>query len=268
MDNLIFHCSQPILDKDGLMIVDKKTNKVVKKPTTHTLVFNKLNDDTIVVGWAQAHKSDSYSKKIGRQMATDRLNLLKNRLADFPDRKVHQIPTATDEHLPKHVLANNFDYYLNRAVSRFLNLSALTSVNLIFRSVSQDCPVCQVAIDADDIQDSIDDNMHNSLTSAKANAEIESIYLFSTHKNEDGALIVTVQHRKTFYDNGLDLGAQPDMTEILRQITELLTGLAVIEDTMQLIATDLREYEVIGMLRELGVSYDGNLERCFIKDEE
>ena len=58
MDNtLIFHCASPVLDADGVMILNKK-GQVIKKRTTHTLVFEKINEDTLGVGWAQAHPND------------------------------------------------------------------------------------------------------------------------------------------------------------------------------------------------------------------
>lgn len=263
---LIFHCSQPLIDADGMMILNEK-GKVLKKSLTHTLVFEKLKDDTLVLGWAQAHKCDSYSKKVGREIAQNRLTLLKNRINDFPDRKIHKLETVSDDHLPGHVLSNSFDYYLNRAVSKFLNIDDINTVYLVFRSTNQDETVCEIAVQADDIRDSIAANSANSLATVKVNSEMDSEYIFCTYK-EDDIVNIVIQNRKDFYDNGLNTELHIDgVATLIDNMTEANTSFTNVEKLTQ-VTSDVREYDTVLAVRDFGISYDVNLEREFINDED
>ena len=265
-DVLIFHCAQPKYDADGMMILDSK-GKVQKKNHTHTLVFDKLNDDTLIFGWAQAHRTDSYSKKLGREMAIDRLVLLRNRLKDFPNRKVHALESVTDQFLPKHVLDNSFDYYFNRAVTRYLDLNSINTVRCIFRSTDQDMAICEIKIDAEDIKESIEANIEVSVEAAKANSEFKSDIIFCTTYN-NGALEVVIQNNKSFYDDGFD-GTYTDETRAAAvAIVDLSEGLSADGNQSIIYAEDVKEYELILMIRALGISYDPNLESEFTNNED
>jgi len=241
-ESLIFHCSQPVIDADGIMVTNKK-GKVIKHNPTHTLVFEKLDDNSLIMGWAQAHKKDSYSKKAGRKIATDRVELLKNRLLKFPTRTVFILDTVTEQHLPKHVMNSSFDYYLNRAVKSILDIDSIEFINIYFRSVSQDEPVCSIKIDIDAIKESIAISEKVRLANIKANAETKNDVIFATFKQENGNILSHIQDRKDFYENGIN------------HISD-----AYLNIIKNIVIDGKPEWEVILDFRNKGFSYDPNLE--------
>jgi len=269
MNSIIFHCASPVLDADGVMVLDKK-GQVIKKKITHTLVFEKINEDTLAFGWAQAHAKDSYSKKKGLEVARERLRLLINRIENFPKRKVFKLPTITEIYLPSKVLDNSFDYYLNTAVTNLLELDNINSLNLMFRSTNKEEPVCEIEIAADDIRDSINANIENSIYSAKVNAEGGTgEFIFCTYP-EDGKVMVVIQSRAKYYGYGLDIKPDVDIQRLANAIVAAKNNLTFtqVENAITLVSTDRKEYDVIVALRNLGLSYDGNLESEFINDED
>jgi hypothetical protein len=138
---VIFHCTPR-----GTAI-HSKTVGMEKVPPTHTLVFERIDDNTLAMGWAVA-KGDSYSRKFGRESAIERVTHLITRVTSFPNRAITEVKEISIDVLPKKIVEGDFSFYVNRAVKIFFsNENTLTDINVIFRAYdSAEAGVCKVNV--------------------------------------------------------------------------------------------------------------------------
>ena len=232
-NEVIFHCAKPITDINGNFI---RLNKRIRKhKPTHTLVFKKYSDDTIIMGWAAAHPNDNYNKKIGRELAFKNVNTVANRLVNFSNRKISNINELRNE-LPSIIIKNEFDYYLDCAINLMYDLSNVENLNLIFRGTNSS--IYKINVEFEDI----------SLEELKIRAEetnMKSEIIFATYIEND-KLFVSVQNRKDFYDNGFNDEFN------LEQIKDINTD-------------DFTESDLIKYMSEKGYCYDPNITLEFME---
>ena len=241
-ESLIFHCSQPILDADGAMVMNKN-GKVLKTTPTHTLMFEKRDDNSIIMGWAQVHTKDSYCKKTGRKIATDRIEMINRRLDEYSNRKIHILPNVDKTFLPQHIFDSNFDYYFNRAVSKMFDINKLDNITLYFRSINQDKTVCSVEIKGSAIRSSIKFMNDLAITNAKLLAEKPGDTIFSTITQDNGNVLIHIQNRKDFYENGIN-DISDEYLNIIKHVN----------------TNKISEKSIITTLSAMGFAYDPNLE--------
>lgn len=142
---VIFHCTtRETFTFEG---VTRPVREILHEPPTHTLVFDHIGD-TLVMGWAVAHKSDSYNRKIGRESASERVSHLMTRLNSHPNRSITEVDEISIDVLPKKIVEGDFEFYVNRAVKIFFsNENTLTNVDVIFRAHdSSKAGVCKVNV--------------------------------------------------------------------------------------------------------------------------
>lgn len=263
-DALVFHCSQPIITEDGLPIYGPN-GKLMKGAPTHTLAFEKYDDNTIIIGWAKAHANDNYNKKAGRELAIERINATKNRINNFPDRPILQLTSVSDDFLPTAILQNNFNYYFTNAVSKMVDLDANDSVKIYFRTTSEHNTVCSYEVLTEDIIDAIEDENNNRITREKLIAEVNTQDFIFAIYNQNDKVYAVVQNHNEFYANGYSITAKESLKHKLIDIIEE-TGMSLVKnDEVILIDESLDTVEMIRTLCAAGLSYDFNLEAQFVK---
>jgi len=112
MEPIVFHCSKIKTDNKGNELISLKTKRFVKDTPTHTLAFEK-KDNNVYMGWSAAHKKDNFNKKHGYKIATERLNVIKNYSA-FDD---HLFITVEKDNLKTHLplkVIDNLNYYISK----------------------------------------------------------------------------------------------------------------------------------------------------------
>jgi len=139
---VIFHCTPRSTE------IFSKTVGMEKVPPTHTLVFERIDDNTLAMGWAVACKGDSYNRKFGRESASERASHLKTRMVSHPNRTVTNIDAISIDVLPKKIVSSDFEFYVNRAVKIFFsNENTLTNIDVIFRAYDRaEAGVCKVNV--------------------------------------------------------------------------------------------------------------------------
>lgn len=250
----LFHCALPILDENGNMV--KKTNGgILKEAATHTLAFSKLNDNTLVMGWAASRvEFDGYNKKTGREIALGRIDHLNTRLNDHPNRAVYELEALTPKHLPNKILTTNFDFYLNCAVKALFGEDAPEEVNLVFRSYLTEEPVCSIVINLDEIE--VEDE---ELNGEKVDSEATSLYIFASYVNDEGESIVYVQNRAD-YEEGYSDEVNDAMVNVLGPVVNN-EGFVVVDQHKPILChEELSEIDVIRALKANGLAYSGELE--------
>jgi len=141
---VIFHCSpygEHFTTKDF---------QIVRTTPTHTMVFTNIGD-TLVMGWAVTHKGDSYNRKIGRELATERASHLETRLKSHKNRQITELDEISIDVLPKKLVNKNFGYCVNRAVKiLFSNNHTFDNIDVIFRAHDgAEASVCKVNVSID-----------------------------------------------------------------------------------------------------------------------
>lgn len=140
---VIFHCTPR-----STAVHTKNVVGMEKVPPTHTLVFDRIDDNTLAMGWAVACKGDSYNRKFGRESASERVTHLVTRVKSFPNRVITEVKEISIDVLPKKIVEGDFEFYVNRAVKIFFsNENTLTNVDVIFRAYdSAEAGVCKVNV--------------------------------------------------------------------------------------------------------------------------
>ena len=98
-------------------MVKKSNGRVQKDNPTHTLAFCKFDDNTMIMGWANARGGDAYNKKDGREKATNRMDNMITRMVNFPNRKTLEVSNITSRHIPSQIIENDLEYYIAKARS-------------------------------------------------------------------------------------------------------------------------------------------------------
>jgi len=143
---VIFHCTpRETFTYEG---VTRPVSDILPETPTHTLVFERIDDNTLAMGWAVACKGDSYSRKFGRESAIERVTHLVTRVNSFPNRAITEVKEISIDVLPKKIVEGEFSFYVNRAVKIFFsNENTLTDINVIFRAYdSAEAGVCKVNV--------------------------------------------------------------------------------------------------------------------------
>jgi len=254
---LLFHCSVPKYNKDGDFII-KKNGRVAKELSTHTLMFYKHSNNSIIVGWAVKAKNDSYSKKVGRHISTNRAKEVANRLINFPTRKTVKVDRITTNHVPK-IIISNFNHYFNKAIKSFYEINNITDINLYFKTEIHDAPVCKLEISSKEIITSINIEYNDKLLDVKETNNPKSEYIFATSAIDNDVFVV-FQNRYNYYKTGFDIKTNVDLDHIINAGIETITDITAIkEDEVYFIVEDLSELQVIQTLKHSGISYDTNL---------
>lgn len=133
--DLTFHCPGFAIGEGGWP---------TKTTATHTFTFRKKGDK-LLMGWSRPHLGDVFNKKIGRELAVERLNHIENRLDNFSERKIHEIDMITPKHLPNDILTSKLGEYVNRAVEAFYGEDA-KDIEVVFKSYNQKVPYCSIGL--------------------------------------------------------------------------------------------------------------------------
>jgi len=260
---VFFHCAQPVLNSNGEFVLTPAGN-IQKKAPTHTLAFEKYGDNGIIMGWAKAHTNDSYCKRDGVLIASERIEQVQNRMENYPDRKIMVISEITESHLPSKVIDDSFDYFFEKAVAKLIDLDAHDTVNLYFKTVKTTNTVCMIELDSQNIKDSIDDTMQRKIMAEKDTDDNLSEFIFATYYDND-ELRVVVQERSAFYSTGLNVKSTEGIVDSF-DILLATAGFAVLnEDELIFTHDTYSELTVIRTMKDLGLNYDFNLESEFVK---
>ncbi len=261
-DNIIFHCSKPLIINGEYVI--SETGRIVKDKPTHTLAFEKYDEKSIIIGWAQTHSNDSYNKKTGRTLAIDRINSTKNRLEKFANRPILQLNFVNEEFLPRNIINNDFNYYFLSAINKLLDIDTIDKVTIYFRSTNTHNTVCSYDIIKDDIISAMDEEYDNRKYNEKLIAEqSNNKYIYATYKGVNKT-IFCIQDKAQFYSKGLTNELNDDIKD---DINDILNSIGFIDDIDSLIfeIDNMDECTLIKNLRICGLSYDFNLEAQFVK---
>jgi len=261
---VLFHCATPMLTENGEFII-KENGKIKKSVPTHTLAFEKFGENGIILGWAKAHPNDNYCKSYGRIAANERIEQVKNRLENFPEREITVIDIIDESLLPKAIISNGFDYFFERAVSKLIELDSVETVTLYFRTSKEFNTVCSIDVDAKDIKENIEITIAEKIAYEKETVcFLEEItnYIFATyyHNNE---LQIVIQNRNNFYSDGLNLNSTEEIVNALDEELAEAGFELIIEGELIFIHPKLSELAVIKTLKSLGLNYDLNLESEF-----
>ena len=250
--DVLFHCSKPVII-NGEFVLNKK-KQVIKEKPTHTLAFRKYDNDTVILGWAKAHsQADSYSKKVGRTIATERVTMLINRIEKYNNRKNTSIKDITSEQLPTNVL-DNLDYFMSRAIEQMFDIDSKDSINIMFRSPSNE--VYSYAVTTDKLKEIRDARINNIIEGEKNHNHTNAKYIFAiTPDNE-----VVVQTRKSYYESGFmnELGAAETSTMDLMFTEE--EGFTKIDPVKFQYNQKMTTLQLIRFMKKSGFDYDTNLE--------
>jgi hypothetical protein len=96
---------------------------------THTVRFKKYDEENLLFTFASPHlKLDSFCKKYGNKLTSDRMKELENKLND-PDMSIFTTMMDLKEYFPKKVV-RTLHYYTKKAINYYKMNT--TKVNLIF----------------------------------------------------------------------------------------------------------------------------------------
>jgi len=262
---IFFHCAQPVLNSNGEFVLTPAGN-IQKRTPTHTLAFEKHGDNGIIMGWAKAHTNDSYCKRDGVLIASERIEQVQNRMENYPKRKITEITEITEAHLPSKVIDESFEYFFEKAAAKLVDLDAHDTVKLYFKTVKTTNTVCVIELDSQNIKDSIEDTIQRKIIAEKNEDVIGNVdFIFATYVNNNNQIRIVIQERGIFYSSGLNLITTEHIVNTFNNTFTNL-GFNMINDNELIFTHDtLSELSVIRELKNLGLNYDFNLESEFIK---
>lgn len=252
---ILFHCAPVVLDENDEVVV-KANGKVAKGVPTHTLAFTKLNSDLMIMGWAVAHSElDMYCKKTGREIAEDRINLTEADIANMVE--ILEVGELSMEELPHVILSENFDFYLGKAIDILFDENEQEDgIALMFRSINDE--LTGIDINFDEIVD-------EELAGEKDDDNLDTAdFIFATFENADGEVIVHLQNKTNFSENGYSDVVDSDMADTLVPVVN--DGeFFIVDDQQPIIGHDaMTEVEVIRFLKAKGLAYSLQLEETLL----
>lgn len=247
---ITFHCAKPITDENG-DIITKPNGKMEREPYTHTLIFTLHDDNTLLMGWGSNDSVDQYSKSEGRKYATKRLDTLEHTLSQGVIAT--GIDAISSKFLPMCVAKNHLEYYIARAIT-LLTDGKVDYMNVVFYSVEYE--LCSVGIEfVSSEEDQILDDEKND--------DGVSDFIFATFVNEDDEVVVYVQNRKRFVDNGNTYVEEvtEKMANVLGPVMDK-EGFLIIENNKPILVHEkLIEVDVVHILKNNGLGYSCILEQ-------
>jgi len=139
---ITYHSRRLVYDKHGNVLVDK-SGTAVKKAPTHTLTFEKLNDDYLLMTFAiPSEKFDNFEKKRGKFISEGRMVALKNNIDVKEEKYNHYLINtkalkeifksyrclALTRDIPQKI-KKTFEHYVNRAI-RYYKMTNFEKINL------------------------------------------------------------------------------------------------------------------------------------------
>ena len=268
---MLFHCSAPVLDDNGNIVI-KENGKYQRGIPTHTLVFGKMDSTNMLMAWSVAHSvfdANKFSRKIGRSMAEGRFKRLHNMLMGDEVLDVDVVDGISNEILPSRVVDGNFDYYLTTASKYLFTEEELASgINLVFESAL----ICREDEDGyysyEDpqifaININFSEEVDEELVSEKADTGVVGDFIFASFENEDGEVIIHIQHNE-YLSEGYSDNVDEDMVKFLSPIVNDGGFLIVDEQKPILVSEDMAEIDVVRYLKSNGLTYSLELENDLV----
>ena len=291
----IFHCKPyvapedvqytQVKDKDGNLTGEQHPIGAV---TTHTLAFStfkgeyEVNEDvvatpenTLILGWSTPNHGENFSKKLGREYSTEKVEQTARRmekLEEFANRKIYEVEDLNG-FLPPVVIANDVDedgdevesdfyHFLYIALRKHLTeIDELTNVVIMFRSYINDKKQCVIVLDGDVLREAMAEEEAERLSDAMIDAEdsdADDIFAISLSANDE--LWVTIQERAAYYATGLDETITSHLIDVTTDLFADNDGFMVVEEQgVTFKSSTLSDFEVIRLFASAGFSYDPNL---------